>query len=208
MESMSLRMKSTHRQACLCLGIAVILLVSACAGPGAVPPPELAPGERTAYVLGVTDVLRVTVWKNPELDIEIPVRPDGMISVPLLDDIQAEGLTPQELKEVLTEALAEFSSAPDVTVLVVQMNSNVVSLLGAGLRSSGAMPLRRQTRVLEAIATMGGFTAYAKKNRVLILRKTPDGLVEYVFNYGAYLAGKSPESNLILMPGDTVIVED
>ena len=185
-----------------------VVLALACAQPGATPPPEDVAGERMPYVIGVTDVLRVSVWKNPELSVEIPVRGDGMISVPLLDDVQAEGLTPQELKEVLTEALAEYISAPDVTVLIIQMNSNVVSMMGSGLRTTGALPLRRETRVLEAIATMGGFTTFAKKNKVIILRKAPNGLVEYRFNYGAYLAGKAPDSNMVLKPGDTVIVED
>jgi len=192
--------------------LAVILLLlstlSACANRGAPPPPEPVPGEKKPYVIGVTDVLHISVWKNPELTVQVPVRSDGMISVPLLDDIQAEGLTPLELKEVLTVALSEYISAPDVAVVVLEMNSNVVSMLGGGLPRSGVLPLRKEMRVLEAIAMIGGFTPFAKKNRIRILRKTPSGLVEYRFNYGAYLAGKAPDSNIYLMPGDTVIVEN
>jgi len=165
-------------------------------------------GERAPYVIGVTDVLGISVWKNVELSVTAAVRPDGKISVPLLDDVQAEGLTPQELKEVLTEALSEFIAAPDVTVLVREMNSQLVYLLGEGVRSSGALQLRKETRVLEAIATMGGFTVWANKNKVRILRKTQNGMTEYVFNYGAYSAGKARDSNLLLEPGDTVVVPE
>jgi polysaccharide export outer membrane protein len=198
-----------NRAVATVLGVCIVQLVAAaCSNIGALPPPEAVPGERKPYVIGVTDVLTISVWKNPELGIQVPVRSDGMISVPLLDDIQAEGLTPHELKEVITESLSEFIAAPDVTVVVSQMNSNVISMMGDGLPRSTVLPLRKEMRVLEAIAMVGGFTPYAKKNKIRILRKTPLGLVEYRFNYGAYLAGKAPESNIFLMTGDTVIVED
>lgn len=190
----------------LLLGFSSLLV--ACATELPPPPPEVVAGERAPYVIGVTDVLGISVWKNVELSVSATVRPDGKISVPLLDDVQAEGLTPQELKEVLTEALSEFIAAPDVTVLVQQMNSQLVYLLGEGVRSSGALQLRKETRVLEAIATMGGFTVWANKNKVRILRKTQNGMTEYVFNYGAYLAGKAPHSNIVLRAGDTIVVEN
>jgi len=186
----------------------LVALLSACASDPPAPPTELVPGERKPYVIGVTDVLGITVWKNQELSVAVPVRPDGKISVPLLDDVQAEGLTPQELKEVLTEAMSEFIAAPDVTVLVREMNSQAVYLLGAGVASNGALPLRKETRVLEAIATMGGFTTWAEKDRIRVLRKTRSGMVEYVFNYGAYLAGKAPDSNILLKAGDTIVVDN
>ncbi len=192
--------------AALLLGFSSLLV--ACATELPPPPPEVVAGERAPYVIGVTDVLGISVWKNVELSVSATVRPDGKISVPLLDDVQAEGLTPQELKEVLTEALSEFIAAPDVTVLVQQMNSQLVYLLGEGVRSSGALQLRKETRVLEAIATMGGFTVWANKNKVRILRKTQNGMTEYVFNYGAYLAGKAPHSNIVLRAGDTIVVEN
>lgn len=191
------------------MAIAMALLsgmMLACAAPPPPPPPETVPGERRVYVIGVTDVLGITVWKNPELSTAAPVRPDGKISVPLLDDVQAEGLTPQELKEVLTEALSEFIAAPDVTVSVREMNSQAIYLLGEGVQGNGSLPLRREMRVLEAIATMGGFTVWAKKNNIRILRKTQTGITEYSFNYGAYMAGKAPNSNIVLQAGDTIVV--
>jgi polysaccharide export outer membrane protein len=191
------------------MAIAMALLsgmMLACAAPPPPPPPETVPGERRVYVIGVTDVLGITVWKNPELSTAAPVRPDGKISVPLLDDVQAEGLTPQELKEVLTEALSEFIAAPDVTVSVREMNSQSIYLLGEGVQGNGALSLRKEMRVLEAIATMGGFTVWAKKNNIRILRKTQTGITEYSFNYGAYMAGKAPNSNIVLQAGDTIVV--
>lgn len=186
---------------------AMAALVVGCAGTGAVPPPEPAPGTRQEYVIGIPDVLKIVVWRNPELSVEVPVRRDGKISVPLVDDVQAEGLTPLELKEVLTAELAEFVTAPDVTVIVLQTNSHTVTVVG-GVMRSGQIPLTRQMRVLEAIATMGGFNTWAKRDRVKIMRPSGGSLTEYVFNFGAYSAGKAPDSNLLLRPGDTVVVPE
>ena len=187
--------------------LALVVLTASCTTVGAPMPPEPAPGDRESYVIGIPDLLRVVVWRNPELTIEVPVRRDGMISVPLVDDVQAEGLTPEELKEVLTEALAEFVTAPDVTVIVQQTNSHTVTVVG-GVARSGQIPLVRQMRVLEAIATMGGFNVWAKKNQIKIIRGYGPDAIEFVFNYGAYSAGKAPESNLLLEPGDTVVVPE
>lgn len=184
-----------------------LLALGGCARPGAEHPPEPAPGLRDTYVIGIPDLLRVSVWKNPELTVDVPVRSDGKISVPLLDDVQAEGLTAEELKEVITERLSEYIVSPDVTVMVVGMNSNTVSVMG-GVMRTGLIPLQRQTRVLEAIARSGGFSTWAKKGQVRILRQAPEGLVEYRFDYGAYLAGKAPDSNIVLQPGDTIVVPD
>jgi polysaccharide export outer membrane protein len=178
-----------------------------CVGRGAPMPPEPAAGEREDYVIGIPDLLSIVVWKNPDLSVDVPVRRDGKISVPLVDDVQAEGLTPEELKEVLTEALAEFVTAPDVTVIVSAINSHTVTVIG-GVARSGQIPLIRQMRVVEAIATMGGFNSWAKKDRIKIMRQVDGKMVEYIFDYGAFTAGKAPDSNLLLHPGDTVVVPD
>ena len=187
--------------------LVMALFAAGCAGRGAPMPPEPAAGEREEYVIGIPDFLKIVVWKNPELTVEVPVRRDGKISVPLVDDVQAEGLTPEELKEVLTEALAEFVTAPDVTVIVQQINSHMVTVIG-GVARSGQISLVRQMRVLEAIATLGGFNAWAKKDRIKIIRQVDNEMVEYVFDYGAFSAGKAPDSNLLLQPGDTVVVPE
>jgi len=181
---------------------------AACAGRSVSPPPaEPAPEERE-YRIGVTDVLRINVWRNPELSVDVPVRPDGRISVPLLDDLQAEGLTPQELKESLTRELSEYITAPDVTVIVLEMNSRFVSVIG-GVRQESRVPLTRDLRVLEAIATVGGFDTFAQKGNVRIVRRNPDGTEsEYRFNYDAYIKGNAPGTNIVLQNGDTIIVPE
>jgi len=148
------------------------------------------------------------VWRNEELGVEVPVRPDGKISLPLLDDVQAEGLTPTELKEVLSREFAEYVSAPSVTVVVLAMNSRFVSVLG-GVNHEGRIPLTRNLRVLEAIAHSGGFTTFADKGDVRIVRRRADGGEdEYRFDYNAYIKGKAPGTNIVLMNGDTIIVPD
>ncbi|MFP6605927.1 MAG: polysaccharide biosynthesis/export family protein [Myxococcota bacterium] len=184
-------------------------LVVACAVPASMPMLEEAESfnARETFVIGVTDQLLINVWKNPELSSRLVVRSDGMISVPLLDDVQAEGLTAEELKEVITEALSEYISNPDVTVVVIGMNSNTISIMG-GVNRQGELSLQKETRVLQAIARSGGFSVWAKQSQVKILRQTEHGLVEYRFDYDAYLAGKAPGTNLVLKAGDTIVVPD
>lgn len=202
----------TAGRSCRSLSVALPFITSwvlllACEAPTPLPEELPGVGARETYVIGATDQLLVTVWKNPELSNRLVVRTDGMISVPLLDDVQAEGLTAEELKEVLTEALSEYISNPDVTVVVVGMNSNSISIMG-GVNRSGEIPLQKETRVLQAIARSGGFSAWAKKSQVKIFRPFADGLVEYRFDYDAYLAGKAPGTNIVLKAGDTIVVPD
>ncbi len=159
------------------------------------------------YVVGVSDRLQISVWKMPELSVMIPVRTDGKISVPLLDDVQAAGLTPEELKDVITESMREFVTAPDVTVIVMEMNSKTASMIG-GIGRSGLVSLTRETRVLDAIASMGGFSTFGQSDKVRVLRRRPDGVAEYGFNYDAYVKGKAPGTNFLLKPGDTVVVPE
>jgi len=186
-----------------------LLFVLACAGRApSPPPPETSADEREAYGIGVTDVLLISVWRNPELTVEVPVRTDGMISVPLIDDVPAEGLTPQELKEVITREMAEFVAAPDVTVIIRQMNSRYVSVLGE-VAMTTRVPLTRNLRVLEVIAQVGGFTPFADRGDIRIVRRQPDGgEIEYRFDYDAYIKGSAPGTNIVLHPGDTIIVPD
>jgi polysaccharide biosynthesis/export protein len=193
-------------------GIAIAGLLAAgavgCATRQLSPPPQDPAPEEREYRIGVTDLLKVSVWRNEELSVEVPVRPDGKISVPLLDDVTAEGLTPPELKEVLTRELAEFITAPDVTVIVLAMNSRFVSVLG-GVKAEARVPLTRDLRVLEAIATCGGFDTFAQKSDVRIVRRGPDGTeTEYRFDYDAYIKGNAPGTNIVLQNGDTIIVPE
>lgn len=175
---------------------------------GAPPPPDTGPMDRADYVIGPADILRIQVWRNPELSVDVPVRPDGKISTPLVNDVQAAGLTANELREVLTEALTEYVTAPDVTVMVIEIRSKNVQVVGEVARPS-AVPLVSDLRALDAIAIAGGFSPFADKSDIRILRPNPDGsVVEYRFDYGAFLKGKQPGANLRLQPGDTIVVPD
>jgi polysaccharide export outer membrane protein len=178
----------------------------ACATPG-LPPPEERNSVASPYVIGAADMIQVRVWKSPELSVEVPVRPDGMISVPLLDDVQAAGLTAEQLKEVIAEKLAEFISNPDVTVVVSSMQSKRIYVLG-GVARPGPVLLATDTRVTDALAQAGGFTTFASRDAIRIIRRTEDGEVEYGFDYDAYIKGRAPGTNMILRPGDTLVVPD
>ena len=204
---MALRRSDRRRALRVSLSVLAAAVALACSH-GAPPPPEAGPMDRADYVIGAADVLRVQVWRNPELSVDVPVRPDGKISVPLANDVQAAGLTATELKDVITQALADYVAAPDVTVMVREINSKSVHVIGEVLRPN-QFPLIFDLRVLEAIAYAGGFSPYADKSDIRILRPNPDGtVVEYRFNYNAFLRGKQPEGNLRLQPGDTVVVPD
>ena len=205
-------MRAARARSLLDLGLpllALCLLAPGCGGRRLSPPPaDPDPMERESYLIGVTDILRIHVWRNPELSVDVPVRPDGRISVPLLDDVQAAGLNPTELKLVLSRELVEYVAEPHVTVIVLQMNSRFVSVLG-GVGREGRIPLTRDVRVLEAIAASGGFTTFADKDNIRIVRRAPDGgELEYRFDYDAYRKGKAPGTNIVLANGDTIIVPD
>lgn len=172
------------------------------------PPADPVALDRDDYVIGPEDRLNIVVWKNPELSTVVPVRPDGRVSIPLVDDIQAAGLTTAELKLVLAEKLGEYVKNPEVTVIVDQVLSKRVYVMG-GLARQTVIPLNQDMRVLDAIAVAGGFTTFARKGDVKVLRREGGGLREYRFDYDAFLDGRAAlESNFLLMPGDTIVVPD
>lgn len=172
------------------------------------PPTDPDPMDRQAYVIGVNDKIQISVWRNNDLSINVPVRSDGKISVPLIDDVQAEGLTAMELKEVITRELAEYITAPDVTVIVSEMRSKGFSIIGAVGRNT-RIPLTGEVRVLEAIALVGGFTTFADKSDIRIVRRGDNGEeTEFRFDYDAYIKGRAPGTNIVLQDGDTIIVPD
>lgn len=194
------------------IGTGLVLLVGLGAAACAHRAIPTAPGRGSLstepYVIGASDVLSISVWRNPELSlVAVPVRPDGKISAPLVDDVQAAGLTTSELKKVLTERLAEYITAPDVTVVVVEVNSKRIYVVGEVVRPT-TISLTQDLRVLDAIAISGGFNAFADKDDIRILRSAENGIMEYRFNVGAYLSGKAPGSNLFLRAGDTIVVPD
>jgi polysaccharide export outer membrane protein len=135
----------------------------------------------------------------------VPVRPDGKITVPLVDDVEAAGLTPDELKVALAEKLSEYVQSPTVTVVVLAPLSKRAYVLGE-VRAAGPIPLGTDMSVLDAITAAGGFTAFAKKSQVRVLRRIDGKELDYVFNYDAFVAGRAPGTNVLLRPGDTVLV--
>lgn len=192
------------------LGLGLLLGLAGCARTPLPTPPveDQTAAAREDYRIGPADVLGIRVWRNPELSIDVPVRPDGRISVPLLGDIEAAGATTAELRDVIAEQLAEYITAPDVTVIVVAINSKQIYLVGELMRPT-AIGLTVDMRVLDAIAAVGGFTPFANKRQIRILRRQDDGsVVEYRFNYNSFLRGNDPESNIQLLPGDTIVVPD
>lgn len=195
----------TRRSVQTWAGLLIALLI-ACQAP-APPSPEFeARPKEGAYIIGVADRLRVSVWQNDKLSLEnIPVRPDGKITVPLIDDIQAAGLTTDELKAVISEELGEFIEDPTVTVAVLSANSQRAFVLGE-VRNSGPITLSIETRVLDAITTAGGFSQFANKSHVRVLRYVDGRELEYRFDYDAYVKGNAPGTNVVLRPGDTVLV--
>jgi len=161
-------------------------------------------GAPADYVIGADDTLHISVWKEPDLSETLPVRPDGKISMPLLNDITAAGLTPLQLKDSITEKLKKYISDPRVTVVVTGMNSRRIFVTGEVLHS-GPLPLLPHMTMLQALA-QAGFTQFANLKAIYLLR-TENGKQEKLpFNYKEVVKGNHPEQNIALKPGDTVVV--
>ncbi len=159
-----------------------------------------------SYIIGSDDVLSINVWKEPEISKTVPVRPDGMISLPLLGEIQARGLTPVQLEDNISDSLKKLMSDPQVTVIVTQVNSLSFNIMGQVMRP-GYFPLTRPMTVLDAIALCGGFRDFAKQKKIYVLRKGPDGKEQRLkFNYKEVIKGKNMAQNIQLQPHDTVVV--
>jgi polysaccharide export outer membrane protein len=157
------------------------------------------------YVIGPQDLLDVNVWKEPDVTRTVPVRPDGMISLPLLNDVQAAGLTPAQLGAQITAGLKKYVTNPQVTVIVTAINSQRVYILGEVTRP-GAFPLLPGTTVLRGLSSAGGFTQFAKTKGIYVLRVENGKQVKYPFNYKAVVSGKNPAQDIVLKAGDTIVV--
>jgi len=158
------------------------------------------------YVIGDDDRLAINVWKEPDLTQTLPVRSDGKISLPLIGDIQAAGRTPHDLELEIAARLRTYMTDPEVTVMVLQINSQKFNILGR-VAKPGSYLLSTTTTVLDAIAQAGGFQDFAKQKDVYVLREKPGGgEVRIAFNYKDVIRGKHPEENIRLQPGDTVVV--
>ena len=164
------------------------------------PTPQAGP----SYIIGPEDTLFVSVWKEPDLTATLPVRADGMISLPLLNDVQAAGLTPMQLAASITEKLKKFVSDPRVTVVVTQMNSQRIYVTGE-VAHSGAMNLTPDMTVLQALAS-AGFTQFANTKGIYVLRSENGTQKKYPVNYKKLVKGEANDQNILLKPGDTIVV--
>lgn len=164
------------------------------------------PADSDSYIIGSEDVLYIHVWgEDKTLSKQITVRIDGKISMPLVDDIQAAGLTPLQLKGKLTERLKDFVEAPNVTVIVMEANSFKVYFSGQ-VKTPGVLRLRTETSIAQAISMVGGFTDWANQSKIIIIRREDGKEKRFTVNYKKIISGKDLQSNIILKSGDTIIV--
>ncbi len=202
--------KAIWAVACSLLGIgAVSGVLAGCAasrvatgGPGDNAATAVAAGPQ--YRIGAEDVLHIAVWENTQLTLDVVVRPDGKISFPLVQDVQAEGLTAVELADVLHQKLLAYVKEPQVSVIVTQVNSPRVYVLGNVARP-GPYPLRSDTSVLQALSLAGGFTQFASPRSIKLVRGLGAKQEVRKINYYNLIDAKG-EGNYILMPGDTIVV--
>lgn len=157
------------------------------------------------FVIGVEDVLMISMPDHKELTVTVPVRPDGRISLPLVDDVVAAGLTPEQLKARLVETYRGFVTVPNISVIVSEIHSLKVYVLGE-VRTPGAYEMQRPMRLLQAIALAGGFTEFASRDRVILLRDEGEKQVRMEVNVKRVYSGKDLDANQLLRPGDTVVV--
>jgi polysaccharide export outer membrane protein len=159
-----------------------------------------------SYHIGAGDVLSVEVWKEPDASTsQTQVRPDGIVSLSLIGEVKAMGLTPTEFENLLTTRYKEYVRSPRVTVVVKQVNSQWIYVLGA-VAKQGAVRLEGPMRVLQALAEAGGVTVFARRNKIYVLRSDHDRQVRLQFDYDAVIRGEKDEQNILLNPGDTVVV--
>jgi len=165
----------------------------------AVPPPSVQ------YVIGPEDLIKIDVWKEPELSQSVPVRTDGKISLPLINDVYVVGLTPLALQQELTQKLSKFVENPTVSVIVEQINSLKIYVVG-NVNNPGVFDVKREINVLQAISLAGGFTEWANKRKIKIFRKQGGAEQIIEINYNKITSGKHPELNIPLQPGDSIVV--
>ena len=157
------------------------------------------------YVIGVQDVLSVVFWRDKEMSAEVVVRPDGKISLPMLNDVVAAGLTPEGLADVVSKAATKFVRDPGTTVIVKEIRSRKVYIIGEVVKT-GTLQLASEMTVLQAIGESGGVVEGADKGDVIIVRNEGGKERRFKFNYNEVVKGKNPQQNIRLLPGDTIIV--
>jgi polysaccharide export outer membrane protein len=206
-------MKKVMKLACLALlGVATLSTWGQDDTSNAAPSPAKAAAPETHptasvpsdYTIGADDTLHITVWKEPEMSATLPVRPDGKISLPLLDDVQAAGMTPMQLGASIKEKLKKYIADPRVTVVVTAMNSQRIFVAGE-VAHPGAMALLPNMTMLQALSS-AGFTQFANVKGIYLLRTANGQQTKTPFNYKDVVKGNHPEQNIILKPGDTIVV--
>lgn len=177
----------------------------AVAAPAAPPAPARAAGNAAdTYIIGASDELTVTVWKEPGFSGSFLVRPDGMISIPLLGDVPASGKTPIQLADLVSAKLKKFVQDPNVSVVIGQIHSKVVYMLGDGIKA-GPIQMTSSMTLLEAISSAGGLNQYANAKKIYILRNEDGNHQKILVHYKEALKGDST-FDLALKPGDTIVV--
>lgn len=175
-------------------------------GTAVAPDTRVAPSVGANYRIGADDVLTINVWHEPEVSRNVTVRPDGRISLPLIGDVQAAGLTPAQLQTVLTRDFSKYLTNPAVSVIVAAILSQRINVLGQVFRP-GTYPLVPPMTVLDAIAAAGGLQQFAKASKIYVLRTGPNGQVERIkVQYKNILKGKRGADNVVLQTRDTVVV--
>jgi polysaccharide biosynthesis/export protein len=177
--------------------------------------PATAPGQAAdttakphddSFVIGNDDILAINVWKEPDISRSIPVRSDGKISLPLVGEVQAAGLTPLKLEQEIAGKLQNYISQPEVSVMVQQINSQKFNILGQ-VERPGTFMITNSLTVLDAIALAGGFRDFAKQKAIYILRQSADGTQTRIpFNYKEVIKGKHPAQNIRIQPRDTIVI--
>ena len=178
--------------------------------PAGVKPPAPAATQGTVnappgYVIGPDDVLSIVFWRDKDMGADVVVRPDGMITLPLVNDIRAAGLTPDQLREEIVRAAEKYVESPSATVVVRQINSRRFYVTGQVGRP-GTYPLSAPMTVLQALALAGGLADFAKKDKVVIMRTDGGRTQSLRFNYKDVIQGKNLQQNIEIKPGDTIVV--
>jgi polysaccharide biosynthesis/export protein len=195
---------SGKHAAVFCVILAVIAFVRSDAIAQQKTVPGSSPNE-TSYVIQPNDTLEVFVWKEPDLTRKVLVRPDGQISFPLVQDLKAAGFTPDELKRRLESKLQEYLTSPNVTVIVENIQSYKVFVVGK-VQKAGSILTEKPITVLQALSLAGGFQDYAKQADITILRSVGGQNYVLQFDYRGVTRGKKPEENIMLKSGDVVVV--
>jgi polysaccharide export outer membrane protein len=164
------------------------------------PAPEVPPD----YTIGADDMLKISVWHEPDMNVALPVRPDGKISLPLLDDVQAAGMTPMQLAASIKEKLKKYIADPRVTVAVEAMNSQRIYVLGEVVHT-GVMPLLPHMTILQALSS-AGFTQFSNPKAIYLLRTQNGQQTKIPFNYKDAIKARGTQQNIVLRPGDTIVV--